>query len=182
MRLLDRALQRWRIDKARAHIPDGSSVLDVGCADGELFRRMGDALGQGVGIDPNVQNDTRVPQNVELVRGLFPSGLRDRGPFDVVAMLAVLEHVPVTDHAHWNKACADLVRSGGRLIITTPAPAVDGILDVLMRLRLLDGMEAEQHYGFQASGTPAIFAPSFRCVWVEAFQLGLNYLFVFERA
>ena len=63
-------------------------------------------------------------------------------------MLAVLEHIPVEQHAAVADSCAALLRPGGRVIITVPSPRVDGILHVLMRLRMISGMAAHEHYGF----------------------------------
>ena len=63
-------------------------------------------------------------------------------------MLAVLEHVQPAEQPVFAAACAKHLRPGGLLVVTTPAPAVDLILDVLTFLRLIDGMSLEQHYGF----------------------------------
>jgi hypothetical protein len=59
---------------------------------------------------------------------------------------------------------------------------VDKILHVLMRLRLVAGMEAHQHHGFEPGDLDKIFTgPSWRCHKRRTFQLGLNNLFVYER-
>lgn len=71
---------------------------------------------------------------------------------------------------------------GGRIIATVPEPAVDRIVDVLLRLGLADGMALHEHHGFSPSETRAIFEPAgFRLLAHRRFQLGLNNLFVFER-
>jgi SAM-dependent methyltransferase len=102
--------------------------------------------------------------------------------WDVVTMLAVLEHIPPAEQIRIAAACARLLRPGGRVIITVPSPAVDHILAVLRRLRLIEGMSLEQHYGFAPADTVRIFAPpAFRLHRRETFQLGLNHLFIFER-
>jgi SAM-dependent methyltransferase len=178
---IDRLLQRWRIDRARRYIPAGSRVLDVGCADGALFRRLGDNTSDSVGIDPAL--DTPVDgERFTLVPGHFPADLTAGGEFDVITMLAVLEHVPPDEQRRLAAACAERLRPGGRLIVTVPAPLVDRILDVLERLRVIDGMATEQHYGFDPSRTPAVFVGAdFRLFASERFELGLNHLYVFER-
>lgn len=97
-------------------------------------------------------------------------------------MLAVLEHVPPEDQARLPAACFEILRPGGRIILTVPSSMVDRILKLLGALRLIDGMSMDEHYGFGAEVTVEIFRPPFfRLSHRRRFQLGLNNLFVFER-
>jgi 2-polyprenyl-3-methyl-5-hydroxy-6-metoxy-1,4-benzoquinol methylase len=184
---LDRLLQRWRISKARPFVPPGARVLDVGCADGALFGRLGTRVGEGVGIDPDWSSppgglSQQPERHLHFVRGRFPDDLPDMGPFDVVTALAVLEHVPKEAQQGWAEACFRCLRPGGTAILTVPSPAVDRILAVLCALRILDGMETEEHYGFDPSATTELLqAAGVRLMVARRFQLGLNTLFVFRR-
>ena len=102
---VDRLLQRMREQVALPHIPTGSRLLDVGCADGTLLRAASSRIREGVGIDPDAPaGDAR------LTRGRFPDDLRASGPFDVITMLAVFEHVADADRARVVSACRALLR------------------------------------------------------------------------
>lgn len=181
MKPLDRLLQRWRIAKARRWIPAGARVLDVGCADGALFRQLADRVREGVGVDPDLREPVTW-NGYRLRAGAFPDAVRDEAPFDAITLLAVLEHVPRSGQERFARGCADALAPGGRLIVTTPAPLVDRILDVLAFLRLIDGMSLEEHYGFEPGETPGIFAKvGLHLEQHHRFQLGLNHLFVFRR-
>ena len=183
MTSVDRLLQNWRIRKAGPYIESGHRVLDLGSADGVLFDRLGRCGPGSVGIDPTLRNNRVTRQGFRLIRGYFPGDLpSDAGPFDVMVMLAVLEHIPAGLLPGLSQGCARLLKPGGRLVITVPSPAVDAILGVLTRLRLIHGMSLEEHHGYDIRETPAVFGPpSFRLLVHETFQLGLNHLFVFER-
>ena len=175
---LDRLLQRIRVRKAIPHFPAGARVLDVGCADAYLIRTLGPRIAGGTGIDPDaVPAET---DGVRIVRGRFPDDLHDAGPFDAIAMLAVFEHIREAERPRVVEACRRLLRPGGRLVLTVPAPAVDRIVGMLRALRLADGLDLEGHHGFRPEQTPASFA-GFRLLRHERFELGLNHLFVFER-
>jgi 2-polyprenyl-3-methyl-5-hydroxy-6-metoxy-1,4-benzoquinol methylase len=181
MKLTDRILQNWRIAKARPFIPSGARILDVGSADGVLFQRIKDARDGSMGIDPTLAASTQVGR-IQLVAGCFPQDLPDVEPFDVITMLATLEHFPPAQYEILKQGCARFLRPGGKLIITVPSAAVDRILHVLKWLRLIDGMSLEEHHGYEVSRTPAIFSEEFFVLRRHAtFQLGLNNLFVFER-
>jgi 2-polyprenyl-3-methyl-5-hydroxy-6-metoxy-1,4-benzoquinol methylase len=181
MKALDRLLQRWRIAKTRPFIARGCRVLDIGCSDGALFRQLSGRFAEGVGIDDDLETPLK-SANVELIPGTFPESLAHRDPFDVITMLAVLEHVPRDRQPVVARACAELLRPGGYLLVTTPEPIVDRILDALAFLRLIDGMSLDEHYGFEPSDTPGLFAAhGLRLVRRHKFQLGLNNLFVFRR-
>ena len=93
MKFTDHLLQRWRIAKARPLIAPGSRVLDIGSADGALFQELGAAVGDGLGIDPTLKADTEVAGR-RLIAGFFPKDMPPVEPFDVITMLAVLEHFP----------------------------------------------------------------------------------------
>jgi len=177
---VDRLIQRWRIFKAAAHIPRGATVLDIGCSDGALFKLVRH-ITRGIGIDP-LLTEPQTLENARLLPGLFPDALPDGDVFDVITMLAVLEHVPREQQRVLALNCASRLRSGGRVIVTVPSPAVDRILDVLRALRLIHGMSLEQHYGFKPDETPASFIAAGFTVGVrERFQFGLNNLFVFSK-
>jgi SAM-dependent methyltransferase len=181
-KLFDRLLRDARIRKVRPHVPPGAAVLDVGCSDGELLRRLGARIRRGVGIEPTL-SERVTADNYELIPGLFPRDAPKGAQFNAITMLAVLEHIPVGEHPAVADSCAALLRPGGRVIITVPSPRVDDILHVLIRLHVISGMAAHEHYGFQPADTLAVFGPPrFRVLVRKTFQLGLNNLFVFERA
>ena len=182
MKSLDRELQRQRIAKALRFIPQGASVLDVGCADGALFRAGGERIATGVGIDLQMPQ-TWVDGPYELRVGEFPDVLHPGETFDAIVMLAVVEHAPLEELRGWAKVIPELLVPSGLLVITTPSPKVDQILDLLMRLRILDGMEAHEHHGFDPRTVPEIFGGRrLTLMHRKRFQLGLNHLFVFRRA
>ena len=181
MTWLDRFLQKWRIREAQRELPPGARVLDIGTHDGTLFCLTS---ARGVGIDPELAAATPVP-GVTLVKGSFPEDLPKLPDesFDAVTALAVVEHVPEAELLVWAETIARLVVPDGPLIITVPAPAVDTILHLLMRLNLVAGMAAHQHHRFQLDNLDHIFtAPLWQRAKHRTFQLGLNHLYVFERA
>lgn len=181
MTALDTALQRWRIARARSHLPSHGRVLDLGTGDGALFRRTGAV---GVGIDPELPPGVEAPPGVTLLRGQFPDDAAQlSGPFDAAVGLAVVEHVPDGELHGWALALEQLLVPGGVLVLTVPSPKVDQLLHVLMALRLVDGMQAHEHHGFVPDDLHTIFTgPGWELVTHRRFQLGLNNLFVFRRA
>lgn len=182
MKSLDRYLRDARIARAKVWVPAGATVLDVGCVDGEMFRQWRGYIGHGVGIEPTLDQKIVMP-DYELLPGSFPEAAPKDMAFDVITMLAVLEHIPQDGQSRLAEACAPLLKPGGRIVITVPSPRVDAILHVLLKLRLIDGISAHEHYGFEPGATPQVFAPPrYRLVRRQKFQLGLNNLFVFEKA
>jgi SAM-dependent methyltransferase len=176
---LDQALQRWRALMARPWVPAQSRLLDVGCHSGEFLQSLGDWIGPSAGMDP------LAPAVAAPRYQLLPEPFGEPAPFpdtafDVVTALATLEHI--RDKEPFARECNRLLRPGGRVVITVPAPVVTGIVDVLRRLRLADGMSLEEHHGFDPWDTVPLFVQhGFHLVYRRRFQLGLNHLFVFEK-
>jgi 2-polyprenyl-3-methyl-5-hydroxy-6-metoxy-1,4-benzoquinol methylase len=177
---LDRILQRWRFSKARPFIRIGDRILDIGCGDGGFFRYLAERLGFGVGIEPTLSGPVAADR-YRLIPGRFPDSLATTERFDVITMLAVLEHLPEPAVKEVPHRCRELLRPGGRVVITVPSPAVDTILHVLIKLRLMRGTAVHEHHGFEPANVPPAFLEAgYLPVVSRRFQLGLNNLFVFS--
>lgn len=180
MRAVDRLLRRWRIARAVDWVRAGDRLLDVGCFDRSLIDLVGERIESAVGIDGVAEpsNEGRV----RIERGFFPKDLEaEPESFDCITALAVLEHVH--EPGEFAEACHRLLAPGGRVVLTVPHPFVDKIVDALIFLRLADGMDIDEHHGFDVDETAPIFeGAGFHAVAATAFQLGLNRLFVFEKS
>jgi SAM-dependent methyltransferase len=175
-------LQSWRIRKAIPYMGKDHVVLDIGSADGALFKRSDVAkrVAGGVGIDPDATPSQY--GRFRMVRGSFPTELPVDQQFGTITMLAVLEHIPADQQPVFARSCFERTLPGGRLIITVPGPMVDRIIEALTTIRVLDGMSVEQHYGFDPKLTIPLFEDAgFTLTVSKKFQLGLNHLYVFAK-
>jgi 2-polyprenyl-3-methyl-5-hydroxy-6-metoxy-1,4-benzoquinol methylase len=181
MKPLDRLLQRWRIKKAIAYIKKGDTVLDIGSSDGVLFEMLGNE-NIGIGIDPTLEKHYQTDW-YQLVPGYFPQDLPDtKQKFDVISLLAVIEHIPELEIPGFVKECVQFLNPGGRIIITVPSKYVDRILEVLMKLRIIDGMSVDEHHEFEPQKVREYFSVNGMSLEkYKRFQLGLNNLFVFRK-
>lgn len=181
MKWLDYRLQHERIKRVRPYVESGSRVLDIGCADGALFRFFDQRLSGGMGIDMDP-----VPASsgkYAYVRGAFPAALpAERPQFDLISALAVVEHVPEPEQEGFAAACFECLRPGGRVVVTVPSPRVDTVLHLLKSVHMADGMADSQHYGFDPRKATGMFERAgFVLERHSHFQLGLNNLFVFRK-
>ena len=181
MKALDRYLQRVRINKAKKYIRKGDTVLDIGSVDGVMFEALQGIIEKGFGIDPTLTQQIETPLYT-LIPGYFPEVSPKGLQYDVITMLAVLEHIPTHLQIELANNCFKHLKPGGRVVITVPSPQVDTILAILTTLKLIDGMSLEEHYGYDPAQTIHLFsAPQFKLVRKQSFQFGLNNLFVFEK-
>jgi len=105
------------------HVAAGQRVLDVGCGEGRFTAELVRAGAQAVGIDVAEEPLRRAralhPQlDLRLVDGEGAWELPDAG-FDAVWAGEAIEHV--ADTAVWLSEVRRVLRSGGSLLITTPA-------------------------------------------------------------
>jgi SAM-dependent methyltransferase len=112
-----------RMEFLLAHVPRGARVLDLGCGEGrfagELARR-----GHGVVAADVAEEPLRRARARERDLDLRLIGLEGDWPlqdceFDVVWAGEVIEHV--ADTARWLSEVRRVLRSGGALVLSTPA-------------------------------------------------------------
>ncbi len=135
---------RARLDFLLAHVPAGARVLDVGCGEGWFTAALAEAGREAVGIDvaeePLRRARARQP-GLDLhcvpAEGGWPT-LQDVS-FDAVWAGEVIEHV--ADTAGWLSEVRRVLRSGGALVLSTPAH------ELLTRLALgLSGRAFAAHF------------------------------------
>jgi 2-polyprenyl-3-methyl-5-hydroxy-6-metoxy-1,4-benzoquinol methylase len=180
MKKLDKYIQLQRIKKAADYIR-GNTVLDVGCHHGELFEYILKYRSiAGDGIDP-VLNEISNKETYSLYPGYFPADLPVQKRYDCITLLAVLEHIPLKTIETFPNLFKKYLRPNGRVIITVPSKSVDYILNVLLFLRVIKGMDLEHHQDFERNKIKKIFLnQGYSLISEKKFELGLNNLYVFE--
>jgi len=146
--LLEPFLARMRARLANHIIPAGlrtGRILDIGCGSLPYFLSH-TSFKEKFAVDqlqphPSVQNVTW--HTLDLNQGAkLPF---DDGFFDVVTMLAVVEHLDPARLAGVLREVNRVLRPGGRLVITTPAAWSDGLLRWMARVNLVSREEINEH-------------------------------------
>jgi 2-polyprenyl-6-hydroxyphenyl methylase/3-demethylubiquinone-9 3-methyltransferase len=120
------AINPLRLDWIQKHIPiAGKKVLDVGCGGGILTESMARAGATAKGVDLSekalkvadlhgLESGVKVEYEYISAEDL---ALKEPGQYDVVTCMEMLEHVP--EPLSIIKACAQLVKPGGRVFFST---------------------------------------------------------------
>lgn len=120
----DELVRHFGREAGGLHPLEGLTILDVGCGGGLMSEPLARLGARVTGIDPG-------ERNVAIARGhAEPQGLAidyrvatveelvaTREQYDAIVCLEVVEHVP--NVAPFVKACGDLVRPGGMLVLST---------------------------------------------------------------
>lgn len=183
--LLEPVLRRMRVRRVLpviAQHPD-CHLLDVGCgAKAALLRAVEPYVARAVGID------FKAPALATGKLSTIAATLADALPFpdrtfDVVTMLAVLEHLAqpraIVGEIH------RVLKPGGQVVLTVPSHAAKPVLEFLaFRLGVVSREEILDHkeyYGGKALRT--LFGDAgFRVERHRYFQLGMNNFLVATRA
>lgn len=125
MPILSDYAQRRKIKWFFNPAPISQRVLEVGCGSGwvgEYLRRQGCHNYVGIDLVPpaDIVGDVRDWQHLGL----------QGGSFDIVVAFEVVEHVDC-----W-RASFDLLKPGGKMLVTTPLPHRDWILRMLETIGL----------------------------------------------
>lgn len=180
--LLEKILQPLRTNQILKHIADRDSIgmiLDIGCGyNAELLNRLIHKfknVNSAIGLDLAV-NKASDSQKIRLIEGDLnqPLSLPDN-TFDLVTATAVLEHID--NYSRLINEIHRVLKPGGILFLTTPAPTAKPILEFLaFTLRILDEVEIRDHKNYFSKKTLQTLLNShrFKEITVGSFQLGLN--------
>lgn len=178
--ILEPLLRRLRIGRILPIVKQYPEcrLLDIGCGwEAKLLHAVEPYIGRGVGIDfkaPDVHTEKIETQRVVLTDALPFSD----SSFDVVTMLAVLEHLDNADRVA--KEVYRVLAPGGIFVGTVPSKASKPVLEFLsFQLGLVNPDEIRDHkcYYDRASLSVLFGNAGFSNIRHQYFQLGMNNFF-----
>ena len=182
--ILEPLLRNLRLRKVQPHIPRDARLLDVGCGTAVSFlKSISPHIKEGHGVDFKVE-----PVAFDNIRTQQMT-LADQLPyndhsFDVVTMLAVLEHIE-QEQAILSEIHRVLV-PGGKLVLTVPSVWAQPVLEFLsFRVGIISRAEIEDHkrYYRRSSLRRALTQEQpFVSFLHRYFQLGMNNFCVVEKS
>ena len=151
--LLEGFLAKQRIKIADSLIPNDARqgrVLDIGCGSYPLFL-MTVNFSNKYGLDKVVQANQVDYFKANQISLINHDGEKEHhlpfedNYFDIVAMLAVFEHIEPIYLVDIVAEIRRILKPGGQYILTTPALWADKLLRVMAKLHLVSPVEIEEH-------------------------------------
>jgi SAM-dependent methyltransferase len=149
--LLEPVLARLRTQRANQLIPEelrDGRILDIGCGSYPYFLAH-TAFQEKFAVDQlPMPRETAERNQIEffvLDLNAEPRLQFEDEYFEVVTMLAVVEHLNPASMAVLFKECHRVLKPGGLVIMTTPAAWSDGLLHLMAHLNLVSAEEIHEH-------------------------------------
>lgn len=116
-------MSRYELVRDRLGDVSGMAILDAGCGDGRFCYEWRDSGARLVGVDYS-------ERAIAFARAFVPeaefhcadvSEMGAHGPFDRAVLIETLEHVPPDEVSGFLRSIANVLRPGGKLIVTVPS-------------------------------------------------------------
>jgi ubiquinone/menaquinone biosynthesis C-methylase UbiE len=184
---LEGMLAKKRAAMANILIPNSlrmGRILDLGCGLSPYFLENTEFI-EKYGVD-RIYGTTEVYDNPEITIKDFDLSSGHRLPFDdnffdVVSMLAVLEHLETAAIIHIIKEARRVLMQGGVLVGTTPVWWADNLLSIMAKLRLVSIEEIAEHKSYLTKDKlhSMLVEGGFKGgITVGSFEGGLNLWFI----
>ncbi|VVB51864.1 Ubiquinone biosynthesis O-methyltransferase [uncultured archaeon] len=149
--LLEAYFASQRRKKAEKIIPDSARkgrILDVGCGAYPVFLSATN-FSEKYGVDKHVSSNQNLPGIQIKASDVEEQPLPfDDGYFDAVTMLAVIEHIKPERVPEVLKEVRRVLKQGGTLVVTTPAPWTRIPLNLMAKIRLVSREEIHEHTAY----------------------------------
>lgn len=136
--LLSPFLQSQRLVAAKPYLC--GAVLDIGCGNGALAQFCAPDGYYGFDIDAETVAVARAGRPAHRFENVMPA---PEAVFDTIASLAVIEHVP--DPGAVLRAWAAHLKPGGKMVLTTPLPALEWAHELGAKVGIFSHDAAEEH-------------------------------------
>lgn len=184
MGLLSERIKVERLTKVVPYV--AGDVLDVGCGPAQLIELCDSAIASYTGIEQSPKRVAgllrKYPQHMFLCRDLDVEPLDLPGNFDVILLVAVIEHI--YNQKHLFRQLAALLKPEGRIVITTPTPFGNDVVHWLgAAVGLFSQDAAHDHIVIYNRRRFQKVARDFglRLEHYRRFQFGCNQLAVFRK-
>ncbi len=166
------------------HIPTQAKLLDIGCGTTAAFlKAIASRLEQGVGVDFKVSPIESGNLKTYQVR-LDEKLPFDDDAFDVVTLLAVLEHIEYEQEIL--QEIERVLKPGGKVILTVPSVWAKPVLEFLAyRLRVVSEAEIRDHkryYNRKLLDRALVERAGFKGFRHQYFQLWMNNFCIATKA
>lgn len=148
--LLENYLSFLRMKKAKELInkyKKSGIILDIGCGVYPNFL-MSINFTQKFGVDLTINNNYYDNLNLKLINHNLSQNSKlpfPRNFFDVITMLAVVEHFDKANLIRIFHECNSVMKEGAILVITTPPVWCNSLLKIMTLLKLVSSVEIEDH-------------------------------------
>ncbi len=148
--LLERILSKKRINLAKKLInfhQKSGKILDIGCGSYPLLLKN-TQFDVKIGIDKGIKDNNCTHKKLRLLNLNICSCEEFPFPndnFDVITLLAVIEHLSLRQTLRLFKKCYSLLKEDGLFILTTPAKWSDYLLKFMSKIYVVSPEEIREH-------------------------------------
>jgi ubiquinone/menaquinone biosynthesis C-methylase UbiE len=172
--LLEPIFRSIRLGIVLKHLDKNAIFCDVGCGNGTFLKTISPYILKGYGFDKKVTE--LIEGNLIIKNAYIDEKLPlDSSTVDCVTLIAVLEHLekPVSVLSESRR----ILKTGGKILITTPAPPSKPILEFLSyQLNIVSPVEIRdhKHYYSKKELSGILKECGFIGVSARSFEFGLN--------